>query len=117
MGLKIKIIAFIIGIIFSLIVIRNLKRNNMNPPQTVLWLSISLFLVSIPVFEFFYQWIAKTIIGIADSRHIIYIFLIGFLLIYIFFLTIKLKHIQDQVKFLISFTAIIENKIDKTNEK
>ena len=75
-----------------------------------MWIGISSFLVSIPVFESFYKWIAVSLIGMIDARNIIYIVLIGFLLVYVFYLTSKVSQMSDQIQELISFTAILENK-------
>lgn len=113
MGIKIKILAFIIGFIFFLFVLRFIKKNTFPPSFAVLWLGITLFLVSIPVLEGFYQWIAYSVIGINDARHIIYIAVLGFLLIYIFYITTKQGRMSDQIQELISSNAILENKIEK----
>jgi len=113
MGVKIKIFAFVIGIIFFIFVFRFIKKSTFPPSFAVLWIGITLFLVSIPVFEGFYQWIAYSIIGISDARNIIYIAILGFLLIYIFYITTKLSRMSDQIQELISSNSILENKIDK----
>ncbi len=112
MGIKIKILAFIIGFIFFLFILRFIKRNSFPPAFAVLWIGISLFLISIPAFEGFYQWLTYSVIGIIDARHIIYIALIGFLLIYVFHLTTKISRMSDQIQELISSNAIIENRLE-----
>jgi len=118
MGVKIKIIVFILGIVFFLFVIKYIKKNSFKPSYSILWLLLSFFLISIPLFEGFYQWIATSVVGIIDARHIIYIVLIGFLLLYIFYLTSKITKMADQIQTLISFTAILEGKIkERNNEK
>jgi hypothetical protein len=111
MGLKIKILAFLIGLIFFFFVLRFIKKNSFRPTYAFLWISISLFLLSIPVLEMFYKWIAVSLIGIVDARHIIYIVLIGFLLIYVFYLTSKISQMSDQVQVLISHAAILEKEL------
>ena len=108
MGIRIQIIGLIIGLIFFIGVLRYIKKNSFNPGQSVLWIFLCLFLISIPVLEPFYKWIATDIIGINDARHIIYIFIIGFLLIYNFYLSSKITKMSDQIQNLISFTAILE---------
>jgi hypothetical protein len=112
MGLKIKLIAFIIGIIFFIMVLSQIKKRSLRPSYSFLWFMVSLFLISISVFEPFYRFISRRIIGISDTRHIIYIGLIGFLLVYVFYLTIKVHQISDQVQQLISTVAIQQNKLD-----
>lgn len=117
MGIRIQIIAIIIGIIFFLSVLRYIKKNSFNPGQSVLWILLCMFFISIPLLEPFYKWIATDIIGIADARHIIYIFIIGFLLVYIFYLSSKINKMSDQIHNLISFTAILEKEIKDRNGK
>jgi hypothetical protein len=111
MGIRIQLIALAIGIVFFLGILRYIKKNSFNPGQSVLWIILCLFFISIHLLETFYKWIATDIIGIVDARHIIYIFIIGFLLIYIFYLTSKIAKMSDQIQNLISFTAILENKM------
>lgn len=113
MGIKIKLLAFAIGIVFFSFILRNIKRNSMSPSYAVLWTAISLFLVSIPVFEPFYHWVASSLIGIVDARHVIYIVLIGFLLVYTFYLTIKISKMSDRIQWLISHTAVMETEREK----
>ena len=112
MGIKIKVISFIIGVIFFLFVLKFIKKNSFRPSYAFLWILVSLFLLSIPLAEPFYRWIANTLIGLTDARHIIYISLIGFLLIYVFYITIKISRMNDQIQELISYTAILEKEIE-----
>jgi len=116
MGLKIQIIAFVIGVVFFVFILRSIKKNSFAPTISVLWILVAIFLLSIPIFQQFYQWITYNVIGIVDARHIIYIVLIGFLLIYNYYLSSKITLMNDQIKHLISFTAILENKIKGKNE-
>ena len=111
MGLKIKLIAFALGLVFFYVVLRNVKRNTFRPSYAVLWLGMAAFLLSIAVLEPVYKWIATSVIGILDARHIIYIVLISFLLIDVFFLTSTVTRLSNQVLQLISAIAILEAKL------
>ncbi len=114
MGFKIKIISFAIGVIFFLFIVLAIKRNNLPPLSAFLWVVISLFLLSIPVLEPFYKWIAVSIVGIDDARHIIYIGVIGFLMVCVFGLSLTISRLSDKVQNLISLTAILEHQLRKT---
>ncbi len=81
MGLKIKVISFAIGACFFLFIVLAIKRNQMPPLSACLWIAISIFLLSIPILEPFYKWVAVAVVGIDDARHIIYIWVIGFLMV------------------------------------
>ncbi|MGZ3653830.1 MAG: DUF2304 domain-containing protein [Bdellovibrionota bacterium] len=111
MGLKIKILAFLVGVGFFFFILRSIRGNLMRPSYAVLWTGISLFLVSVSVLEPFYHWIAGSVIGIVDARHVIYIVLIGFLLVYVFYLTQKISRMGDQIQVLLSQLAIVEDEV------
>jgi hypothetical protein len=113
MGLKIKLMALALGLIYTFFVLRFVQRKSFRPGYAVLWLSIAFFLISIPIFEGFYKWFTVNLIGIIDARHIIYISLIGFLLIFSFHLTIFISRLSDRVQELISYVAVLENKLDR----
>lgn len=113
MGFEIKLLSFIVGFIFFLFVLMHVKKNSFRPSYAVLWIIVSLFLISISVFESFYVWLTYSVIGLTDARNIIYIGLIGFLLIYIFYLTAKISQMSDRIQELISFTAILKEKMDR----
>lgn len=115
MGLKVKLIALVVGLIYTFFVLRFVQRKSFRPGYAVLWLSIAFFLISIPVFESFYKWFTVKLVGIIDARHIIYISLIGFLLIFSFHLTIFISRLSDRVQELISYVAVLENKLKKFN--
>ncbi len=111
MGIKIKIISLVLGLIFVLIIMKYSKNNLIRPAYTLLWLIIAMFLISIPVLETVYQYIAHVIFGLSDATNIIYIGIILFLLAYQFYITVKINKLSDQVQILISHTAIIEKEI------
>ena len=56
-------------------------------------------------------------VEINDARHIIYIPIIGFLLLYAFYLTIVLAQMADRVQELITHTAILEKRVRDLDEK
>ena len=114
MGFKIKIISFAIGLIFFLFIVLAIKRNNLPPLSTLLWIVISLFLLSIPLLEPVYKWIAVSIVGIGDARHIIYIGVIGFLMVCVFVQSLSISRLSDKVQNLISLAAILEHELRKT---
>ncbi len=113
MGIKIQIIAVMLGLIFFFFIAKFIKKKSFNPSYSVMWIFVAVFLISIPLFQNFYQFISHDLIGLDDARHIIYIALIGFLLIFNFYITTKLTKMNDQIQTLITHTAILENKIEQ----
>jgi hypothetical protein len=111
MGLKIKLLAFLLGLLFFGVVLRYVKGNALRPRFAVLWLGMSLFLLSLAALEPFYKWLATSVLGIQDARHIIYIVLIGFLLTYNLYLTAMVSRMSNQIQHLISNLAILESKV------
>jgi hypothetical protein len=110
MGLKLKVMALLAGLGFFFFVLRSIQRNSMRPSYAVLWTMISVFLVSVSLLEPFYRWLAGSVIGIVDARHVIYIVLIGFLLVYVFYLTQKISRLSDQIQAMLSHLAILEDE-------
>lgn len=117
MGIRIQIISLVLGMLFLYFVFRFVKRNTFRPSYAFMWILVAFFLVSIPILEKFYKWVATHVMGISDARHIIYVVLIGFLLVYIFYLTIRVSRMNDQIQELISYTAILEKEIVEDNEE
>jgi hypothetical protein len=113
MGPRIQIIALIVGILFFYFVFRFVKRNAFRPSYAFMWILVALFLATIPLLEGVYKWLATAVIGITDARHIIYVGLIGFLLVYIFYVSIRISRMNDQIQELISYTAILEKQINE----
>ncbi len=114
MELKLKLLAALVGIAFASVVVMSLRRSQIRPGFAWLWLLIAGFLTSIPLLEAFYKWIASGLIGLDDARTIIYVPLIGFLLIYSFYLTLVISRLSDRIQELITHTAILESQIRGT---
>lgn len=111
MGLRIGAFAAVLGIVFFIFILQSVRNSSIRPTFAWLWLAIATFLLSIPVLEPFYKWISVTVIGIEDARHIIYISLIGFLLIYSFYMTIMFSKLSDRMQETISHVAVLENRL------
>jgi len=116
MGLRIKLFAFVLGILFLGVVLRHIRQNTFRPVYGVLWLFISVFLLSIAALEPVYRWIAVSVIGINDARHIIYIAVIGFLLVYNLYLTSMVSRMSNQIRQLISSLAVLTSNGGRVNE-
>ena len=112
MGFRIKIIAFVIGLVFLWFVLVAIRRNHMPPFSAFLWILVSLFLLSIPLLEPFYKWVSVSIIGLNDARHVIYVVVIGFLMVCVFVLSVALSSLSGKVQSLISAVAILENRLE-----
>ncbi len=113
MDLKLKLILLTLSIVFFVIVLIALRKNVLRPSFALLWLLMALVLMTIPLFEEFYRWVACTLVGFNDARHVIYILLIGFLLVYVLLLTIKISQMQKYIHELISCTAVTEHLREK----
>jgi hypothetical protein len=112
MGLEVKILAVCVGFGFLLFVLISIRRNMLRPSFAVLWISISFFLLSIPLLEPLYKSLAN-VVGISDARHVIYIALIGFLLVYVFYLSLRISCMSDRIQILLSQLAIVECELDR----
>lgn len=117
MNLRLKLFALVVGLIMAICIFRSIKRNNIRPSSALLWGGIALFMLSIPILTPLYQWISTDIIGMIDARHIIYIPLILFLLVYSFYLTVKVSQLSDRVQELVSMLAILDKEIKEKNDQ
>lgn len=117
MSFEIKAIAFVVGFVFFIFIWSMIRKRTFRPSYAFWWLLISLFLLSISIFEKVYKYIATEVIGLNDARHIIYIILIGFLLSFVFYLTTFVNKMNDQIQELISSNAILESRINKLESK
>ena len=117
MGLKVKLLALLLGFFFFAVVIAVIKRRAIKPSYAVLWIAISLFLMSVPLLEPLYVWLTYSVLGIIDARHTIYIGLIGFLLVYVFYLTTKVSQMDDRMQQMISFLAVFEKSRDDEKDR
>ncbi len=111
MGPRVTTFAVVAGIVFFVFVLRAVRSGSIKPMFTLLWIGIASFLLSVPVLESFYKWLSVTVIGIEDARHIIYISLIGFLLLYTCYMTVMVSQLSDRLQEIISHLAILENTI------
>ena len=112
MPLYLKIISLLFGLFFFLIFINLVKKKSIKPFFITLWLLVSIFMLSIVIFEGFYKSIA-TALGLTDASFLIIVALISFLLIYVLYLSIKISEMSDRFQELISYTSILENNIRK----
>lgn len=112
MQFSLKVIVLLFGFVFLLVFISLLKRKNIKPFYSTLWLLVCFFMISLVVFEKFYKWVA-TSLGIADASFLIIVSLIFFLLVYVLHLSIKISQMSDRIQELISHTGILEHEIRK----
>lgn len=111
MPLKLTILAFAAGLAFFLFVLGVMRRSTFRPSYAFLWICICLFLLSVPIFEAFYRWFAIHVLGLDAATYLVFIALIGFLMIYTFFMTIRVTQMADKIQALISHTAILEKEL------
>lgn len=105
-----KIVAFVAGTTLLLLVLRMLKKEKLHPSFAALWIGISAFLLSMPLLGGLYRWLAHHILGVTGGDHVVYISLIGFLIMYVFYLTGKICRMIDQITKLIATVAMLETR-------
>ncbi len=110
MGIKQILLSFFAGLIILTFILHFLKKSRIYPSYVILWASIGLFLVFMPIFSDFYRDAAQLVFGIRGGDDFIYISFIGFLLLYVFYLTVKICILTSQVSRIISTIAVIESQ-------
>ncbi|MCD4828090.1 MAG: DUF2304 domain-containing protein [Candidatus Cloacimonetes bacterium] len=106
-----KGLVILFGFIFFFIIIRTIKRNQIGPSLAVIWITVSVFLLSISIFEDFYRWLSYQVIHIHGAQNMIFTILIGFLFLFILYLSIKITQLHTQIQKMISTIAILEKEI------
>ena len=112
MTLSIKILVLLFSIVFFAVFISVVRKRNMKTFYSSLWLLVSLFMLSLVIFERFYKWFA-TILGITDASFLIIVGLIAFLIIYVLHLSEKVSEMSSRIQELISHNSILENEVRK----
>ncbi|OQC65240.1 MAG: hypothetical protein BWX49_00067 [Bacteroidetes bacterium ADurb.Bin008] len=115
MQISLKIIVLLFGISFLLVFVSLVRRKNIKPFYSTLWLLVSLLMISLVVFEKFYKWVA-TLLGITDASFLVIVSLISFLLIYVLHLSIRISQMSDRMQELISHIGILDHQIRKLKE-
>lgn len=111
--IRILLSLFSIGFFSGFIIL--VRHKSVKPFYSFLWLTIALGMLSIVVFEKVYKALA-TLLGISDASFMVMVGLISFLLVYVFYLSIKISEMSDRIQELISFSAILEHDIRKHKE-
>ncbi len=107
-----KLFSILLVFLFIIIFIFLLRKRSIRPFYSLLWLFITLLILSVLIFESFFKWVA-TQLGLTDASFLIFVGVIFFLLIYVLHLSIKVSEMSDRIQELISFTSILENQIRK----
>jgi len=115
MNLNLQVLSFILGIFFFLIILYNIRTKKLSPSYSVLWIILSLLLILIPIFQALFIKIAR-FFGVY-AENLVYILLIGFLLIYVLYITSKVVRLNNQVKELISNSAILEDELKELKKR
>jgi hypothetical protein len=113
MGFNLSAFAMLAGLFFIWIVVKLLRKDSLYPAYAVLWIFIALFLISIPFLADFYRWVAVKVMGLYGGDHLIYIVIIGFLMMYVLYMTSKICKMSDRISKLISYTAVLDNEIHR----
>ncbi|HNV62496.1 MAG TPA: DUF2304 domain-containing protein [Candidatus Cloacimonas acidaminovorans] len=110
MGLAVKILATLYGLLLFAMFIVMARKRGIKPFYTTLWLIVSLFMFSFILFESFYQWLSQ-LLRIESATLFVIVGLISFLFVYVLYLSIKISELSNKVQELISYTAILEKEI------
>ncbi|PKN75821.1 MAG: hypothetical protein CVU49_00165 [Candidatus Cloacimonetes bacterium HGW-Cloacimonetes-2] len=116
MPIFIRVLLAIFSVSFFVGFVLLVRNKSVKPIYSFLWLMVALGMLSIVVFEKFYKSIA-TLLGITDASFMVIVGLISFLLVYVFYISIKLSEMSDKIQELISFSSMLEHDIRVYREK
>ncbi len=116
MSLSLKIIAALCSVAFFATFLFLVRKRSVTPFYSALWLGVSVLMLSLVVFESFYKSIADYL-HIRDASFLVFIGAIGFLLVYVLHLSLKICELSDRVQELISHMAVLDREISRRNRK
>lgn len=117
MTLKIILFLIIVAILFLAVIFKLIRKNLLPPSSALLWLCIGIIMLSIPLFNKLYHYVAFDMLGFSDATNIVYILCIGFLMLYSLYITVKQKQSSDRIQMLISQLAISEAEFNHRLQK
>lgn len=108
----VKILALVYGLLLFGTFIIIIRKRAVKPIYSVLWLIVSLFMLSFVIFESFYRHLAM-LLQIENATLLVIVGLISFLMFYVFYLSIKISEMSDKIQELLSSVTILEHEIRK----
>jgi len=105
LSLKILVVLFSAAFLGTFLLLA--KRGTVKPFYSSLWLLISCLMLSLVVFERFYKSVADHL-GIRDASFLVFVGAIGFMLVYILYLSVKISELSDRMQEVISHLSILE---------
>src|ERR1035437_3066083 len=105
MDFRLKIVSFLLSLAIIGLVLKSLKKAWLHPSFAAVWLGIAAVFLLLPFISTGLAGLASNVFGIVGGDHLIYISLLGFLLVYAFYLTRKICRLTDQVGRIISSLA------------
>ena len=108
MTLTLQIILVVFSILTFILVIRSIRKSQMNIADSIIWILGSLFLIFISVFSKFMDFLAIKL-GFLSTVNFVFVFFIFFLLVMVFTLTRKLSVLNEKVKNL-NHAMALQNK-------
>lgn len=117
MTIKLVLVLSFSSLIFVCLLHRLLKKNLMQASSVVFWIVFGIFIITIPLLFPLYKFVALNLFGLADTTVLIFLIIISFLSFYMVYLSSKIKALTDKVQMLITYVAIMENKISKIDNE
>ena len=114
MTTTLQIVLIIVSILTFIMVIRKIRKSQMNIADSIVWILGSIFLILISVFSGIMDFLAVKL-GFQSTVNFVFVFFIFFLLLMNFNLTTKISMLNEKVKNL-NHAIALKEKYNEENK-
>lgn len=115
MTTTLQIVLIIVSILTFIMVIRKIRKSQMNIADSIVWILGSIFLILISIFSEIMDFLAVKL-GFQSTVNFVFVFFIFFLLLMNFNLTTKISMLNEKVKNL-NHAIALKEKYNEENKK
>ena len=109
---RLQIVLFVLSFLFLTVIIRYIKKSKLSTDLATLWILWGFGLILLSIFPTIISFIAK-ILGIIAPINALFLIMIFLLYCMVFYLFLKVSILEDNIKNLIQYIALQENKRNK----
>lgn len=117
MSLTLRILLIVVSILASLLVLRKIRKTQMNVADSIFWIFFSLLLVFISIFNNVVVFFTD-LFGIESPSNFVFLAIIFVIIIKLFMLSVQVSQLKTRLTSLVQSVAIKEKQLEeKLGEK
>lgn len=117
MSLTLRILLIVVSILASLLVLKKIRKTQMNVVDSIFWIFFSLLLVFISIFNNVVVFFTN-LFGIESPSNFVFLAIIFVIIIKLFMLSVQVSQLKTRLTSLVQSVAIKEKQLEeKLGEK